>query len=358
MKTTSMHIVRRFGPVGGMENYVYQLTQALSRKGHRVTVLCENNESLNLSASIRVIPLSNRIKKPRWLAQLRFSQRVSEYLDSHPPVSNTIIHSHERTAKHHITTFHGPPFLNRKIRALDFLSPRISAWTVLEKRELTSPQVQAILPNSNLISEQLKTLYPSIADKILAPAYPGVSETFTSIKRQSNGKTIGFIGKEWQRKGLDFACQVFKALRKKIPDVHFIVAGCEPNDIAGLLRDLPKASYTLMGWSTPETFLEKIDLLLHPARAEPFGMVIAEANAARIPVVVSNQCGIASMLTHKQGKVCAINDEHFDDKPWVTSCIDLLKNPINVSPLNLTWDKLANQHIEIYRAIDASLRPK
>jgi len=226
---------------------------------------------------------------------------------------------------------------------------------MLEKRELMGSQVQAILPNSILISDQLKSLYPSIAGKVLEPAYPGVLGLFTRIRRQSNGRTIGFMGKEWQRKGLDFACDIFKKLKQQIPDAHFIVAGCEPNEIKGLFQGLPDESYTLMGWSTPEVFLEKIDLLLHPARAEPFGMVIAEANAAKIPVVVSPQCGIASMITSKQGKVCLIDDKDFDSTPWVTSCIDLLNNPIKVSPLNLSWDKLADQHIEIYSAVISGL---
>ena len=355
MKISSIHIVRRFGTVGGMENYVFELTHALSRQNHSVLVLCEINESKNTDPSIKVIPLGRRLKKPRWLAQLNFSNRVSKYLELNPPSSNTVIHSHERTANHHVTTFHGPPFLNRKKRTLDFLSPRISTWTKLEKRELQGEQVQAILPNSHLISDQLKTLYPSIQHKILEPAYPGVSDLYSKIKNNSNGKTIGFIGKEWKRKGLDFVCEVFKKLRETDPDTHLVVAGCETNEIKRLFVEFPEQTYSLIGWGPTESFLEKIDVLIHPARTEPFGMVIAEANAAGIPVVISNHCGIASMISTSQGRVCKLDKESFDSTAWANACLDLLNSPVEVLPLGLSWNHLASQHIEIYRGITEAL---
>lgn len=355
MKTSSIHIVRRYGSVGGMENYVFELTHALSKQSQSITILCEENESKVTDPSIQIIVLGNRINKPRWLAQLNFSDKVLKYFKLNPPSTDTVIHSHERTQSHHITTFHGPPFLNRKRRLLDFVSLRIHTWTMLEKRELQGPQVRAIIPNSPLIAEHLVRLYPSISNKIQEPAYPGVSDSYRKTKRKSNGKTIGFIGKEWKRKGLDFACEIISNLRHEIPDIHFIVAGCETKKVRSLFNTIPDESYTLLDWSSPEIFFEKIDLLLHPARAEPFGMVIAEANAANIPVIISDKCGIASMITPNQGKVCRLSEDTFDTTIWVNSCADILNNPIGIVPLELSWNKLASQHIKLYSKISKAL---
>ena len=36
-----IHIVRRYGPVGGMERYVWETTRELTKLGHQVQVLCE-----------------------------------------------------------------------------------------------------------------------------------------------------------------------------------------------------------------------------------------------------------------------------------------------------------------------------
>jgi len=350
--THSIHIVRRYGLVGGMENYVVQLTLALSSLGQRVTILCELDEYANSHSGIRVVELGNAYKKPRWLAQWGFSQRVSHYLATYPD-NEAIVHSHERTANHHVTTFHGPPFLCRKKRALDFLSPRIHMWSYLERRELQRTQVQAILPNSPMIADQLIRLYPSVESKVLAPAYPGVTEEFSFIKRQSGDRlTIGFLGREWQRKGLDIACLIVASLRELLPEVHFVVAGCDPQEVQLLFAGWPEESYTLAGWiKQPEQFLEKIDLLLHPARSEPFGMVVAEANAAYIPVIVSEHCGVSALIGEKQGGVCSLNVEQPEIAHWVAVCYQWLAEKRAVSPLLLTWDKLAQQHIGLYQRL-------
>lgn len=379
MKTSSVHIVRRYGLVGGMENYVYHLVSTLAEKGQGVTVLCESNEAPVLDDShqlspVNVIVLGNRFRKPRWLAQWGFSQRVSEYLvggvDGFSTDQNTIIHSHERTANHHVTTFHGPPFLMRKRRLLDFLSPRIHMWTHLEKQEMLGDQVQAILPNSPLIADQLTALYPAVAHKVLAPAYPGVMPSYAMIQRDTSvmaqgrlGFTVGFLGKEWKRKGLDIACQIVNQLREQLPQVHFVVAGCDPQEVQSLFTNWPKEAYTLLGWTDPEVFLGKVDLLLHPARSEPFGMVVAEANAAGLPVVVSDLCGVAALVTPDNGDVCALDVDHPNIAQWVNACArwlsvapkvasaEELRAVPRVTSLNLTWDGLAEQHITLYQSL-------
>jgi UDP-glucose:(heptosyl)LPS alpha-1,3-glucosyltransferase len=348
----SIHIVRRYGLVGGMENYVVQLVSALVSLHQKVTILCEVDEYTSSPKSVRVVELGNRFRKPRWLAQWDFSQRVSHYLELHPD-SEAVIHSHERTAVHHVTTFHGPPFQCRKKRILDFLSPRIHMWSYLERRELQKEQVQAILPNSPMIAGQLVQLYPEVRNRVLAPAYPGVTAEFSNIQRQSDGRTVvGFLGHEWRRKGLDIACLIVSSLRELLPEVHFLVAGCDPKEIQPLFIGWPKGSYTLAGWvSEPEQFLGKIDVLLHPARSEPFGMVVAEANAASIPVVISEYCGVAELIGEEQGSVCVLNVQHPEVAHWVAACYQWLMQESPVIPLSLTWEGLAEQHIALYQQL-------
>jgi UDP-glucose:(heptosyl)LPS alpha-1,3-glucosyltransferase len=346
----SIHIVRRYGLVGGMENYVVQLTLALATLGHRVTILCELDEYSSNERGIRVVELGNTFHKPRWLAQWGFSQRVSRYLEANSD-REAVIHSHERTAVHHVSTFHGPPFQCRKKRALDFLSPRIHMWSYLERRELQN--AQAILPNSPMIADQLIQLYPAVESKVMAPAYPGVAAEFSSIERQLDDRlVIGFLGREWHRKGLDIACLIVAELRKLLPEVHFLVAGCDPQEIQSLFAGWPAGSYTLMGWiGKPEQFLGKIDVLLHPARSEPFGMVVAEANAAGIPTIVSEHCGVGELIGEEQGSVCALNVQQPEIAHWVAACYEWLEQEKPVTPLSLSWKGLAEQHIVLYQRI-------
>ena len=351
VKTASVHIVRQYGTSGGMEKYVHSLTLALARQGQPVTVLCERAPTLESDAvaeGINVIELGQPVSRPRWLAQWVFSRRVARHVATND-YSKAIIHSHERTSVHQVTTFHGPPFAMRKRRLLDFLSPRIHMWNYLEKRELVADQVQQILPNSALIASYLKDLYPAAANKIAAPAHPGVDANLINLKTEPRGLTIGFIGREWHRKGLDIACLILETIRQRLPDVKFMIAGCDEEETRSIFNHWPADSYRLMGWQdSTEPFLRQIDLLLHPARAEPFGMVIAEANAAGIPVLISDKCGIAPLIGPQQGEVCSMDAGHTDIAAWADAAVTLLQSPQKIAPLDLSWDSLATQHCELY----------
>src|SRR3972149_2596164 len=90
----TLHGVRRYGPVGGMERYVWELTRALAAAGHPVTVLCEHNHG-GAQAGVTVHELGEIALRPRWLSLLRFSRRVAQWLREHPQ-PGALIHSHER----------------------------------------------------------------------------------------------------------------------------------------------------------------------------------------------------------------------------------------------------------------------
>ncbi|MDQ6967827.1 MAG: glycosyltransferase, partial [Mariprofundaceae bacterium] len=158
---TIVQICRRFGPVGGMERYVWELCRELVSMGHQVHVLCEVNLCTEPLSNVSIHELGTVRPKPRWLAHIRFSRRVHHWLKQHR-TPEMIIHSHERTQDHHISTFHGPPFA--KVRDFPLwkrISLRIKMNLWLEQRELCATQVQMIVPNSIHIANDLRHYYPS-----------------------------------------------------------------------------------------------------------------------------------------------------------------------------------------------------
>lgn len=343
--TSSIHIVRRYGHVGGMERYVWELTNALAAAGQRVKIICEQQFDA-ADPAIEVIELGTVRQKPRWLAMLRFSARVTTYIDS-TDTDGWVIHSHERSARHHVTTFHGPPIGDRKKSLLDLLSPRLQTWAYLEKREICAENVCAVLPNSLPIAAQLAAFYPQGSHKLCPPAYPGVDPGFYNLTRQSNGNTLGFIGREWKRKGLDIAVAAIKAARKNNPGIRLLVVGPQPEEVQHLFNGWPENSYELLGWAKTEEVLQQIDLLIHPARKEPFGMVIAEANAAGVAVLISEQSGIAPLINENMGQSLPLNDIG----SWV-SAIEQWQGKAPTEKLSLSWSGLAEQHISLYLRIN------
>ena len=340
-----VHIVRRYGPVGGMERYVWELTRELASLGHKVTVLCETLESDSTDSGVEVIQLGAVRPKPRWLAHLRFSNRVSHWVAANPD-SNRIIHSHERTAVHQVTTFHGPPFASVRNKPLwKRISPRIYANLWLENRELCGPQVKAVIPNSPMIAASLLEYYPSLSSTLVEPVLPGVGNIPVRPDRNvsENGGVIGFVGKEWKRKGLDIAVAIVAELRKRRPALEFVIAGPKPDEVRFLFNGW-NGGYTLLGETDATPLYTGFDLLLHPARQEPYGMVVAEARAAAVPVLVSGMCGISTELDAVE-----IMSLASDSIEWSYACEQMLgQQPEKVVH---SWRDVAAEQIKCYSTI-------
>ena len=341
-------VVRRFGKDGGMELYVWELSHALAKQGVIVHILCEELTDKVDHHNISVNCLNTVTKKPRWLAMLRFSYKVSRWFKN-KPLSDYIIHSHERTAVHQVTTFHGSPFahiLNKPFWKR--LSLRVNIWLFLERRELCSNQVKVVLPNSDLILKDLKLFYTCIEERMFPPAYPGVEDLNIKSQNLENRKNvILFIGKEWKRKGLKFSIEIVEKMRIHDDTIELWVLGPETQSIKHLFKNW-KDGYKLLGWNEPKKYLPKARLLIHPAISEPYGMVISEATNYGVPVVISNNCGIASQITKKSGRVLNLDDS-IDE--WIKACSLEIKRDDLAHKVGKSWIELANDHIKIYDSI-------
>lgn len=345
-----IHVVRRYGPVGGMERYVWELTRELAALGHQVTVLCERCHTAK-PPDITVVELGEIAQRPRWLSYLRFGRTVSRWLAAHPH-PDWLIHSHERLSVHHATTFHGPPFASVRERPWwKKLSLRIWAQMYLERRELDV--AQAILPNSEIIRRQLAHDYPEFADKLTAPVVPGVaagpSRPYRTVP--ADGGIIGFAGREWKRKGLPQAVAIVAALQQRRPGLELRVVGPQPEEIRHLFADW-HGGYQLLGWRSDAEYFRDFDVLLHPARSEPYGMVISEAMAASVPVVVSDACGAAAQVSADSGAVVQLEAEL---DAWLSAVEQQLQRPAPPPAFRHGWDAVARECEAIYRTLHRKL---
>lgn len=344
-KLKLLHVVRRYGPVGGMERYVWELTRELHLLGHQVAVVCEHCHA-EKPQGIAVYELGEIAPRPRWLSLLRFGKRAARWLAANPH-PGWLIHSHERLDMHHVTTFHGPPFAT--VRDMPWwrkLSLRVTMQLYLERRELTV--ARHIVPNSQFIKRQLAHYYPELAHKLVEPVVPGVASGEVRSLRSvpDDGGIIGFVGKEWQRKGLPLAVEIVRKLRCSRPNLELWVAGPAAADVQHLFAGW-QGGYRLLGWSSRAHYAE-FDVLLHPAKAEPYGMVISEAMAARVPVVVSDVCGAAAQVAPAAGSVlplCAPLEA------WVSAIEEQLRRSEPVPQFVRGWREVAQEYENIYREV-------
>lgn len=345
-KPTVIHVVRRYGPVGGAERYVYELTRELDALGFPVLVLCARSYG-PAPGGLRVHELGDTLQRPRWLCLWRFRRRAHAWLGKHRP-PGSLIHSHERLFAHDISTYHGPPFAPVRERPpWRRLSLRVRVQLDLERDQIAGARM--IVPNSPLIGDLLRRYYPEHGSRIAAAIPPGVMMTATREPRRvpSAGGVVGFVGKEWKRKGLPFAATIVAELQRKRPHLEFRVVGPPPGEIAHLFARW-KQGYQLLGWRTDPDYVREFDVLLHPASAEPYGMVITEAMAARVPVVVSDACGAAAQVESDSGRVLSL-DRPIED--WVAALDQQLARSESPAPFVRSWRNVAEDYARVYGAL-------
>ena len=160
----------------------------------------------------------------------------------------------------------------------------------------------------------------------------------------TDGGIVGFVGREWQRKGLPLAVEIVAQLRRKRPNLELWVIGPEEREVRHLFAAW-QGGYRLLGWRSDNTHFSSIDVLLHPAKAEPYGMVISEAMAARVPVVVSDACGAAAQVNAEAGEVVRL------DAPvqeWISGVERQLDRTEPPAVFVRGWDVVAREYETIY----------
>ncbi len=347
-----IHIVKRFGRVGGMESYVWHLVHGLVMRGIPVTVVCERVFE-SPDEGIRVVEVEDSAERPRWKSMMAFRARVDEKIREVFSGQAVLIHSHERSISHQVTTFHGPPIdPPRGFQWFSRFNRRFTAWQQMERDELLGPKVQMILPVSCQIQRQLIYRYSQIMDKKFDLAWPGVQQPAVSpnvpLPKDLNHARFIFVGKEWKRKGLDIAVRIVADFRKSHFGATLTVFGPDHASVPRATRRLDWVSFG--GWSSSIPWSD-FDLLLHPARKEPFGMVVSEARSHGIPVVMSSKVG-AGDLCFSDTRVLELTADTVD---WCKNAAELIQTCKRDPELKWKWSDLAAKHAEIiYPQLDVT----
>jgi glycosyltransferase involved in cell wall biosynthesis len=120
---------------------------------------------------------------------------------------------------------------------------------------------------------------------------------------------IGCVARLHREKGIDL---LMKAA-SRFPNVRLTVVGVGPEEdelrhqiAASDARDRIAIIPTVEDLSD---FYNTLDLFILPSRTnDPFGMVVAEAMVRGVPVIVTEQCGIAGYLQHDVDALIAVAD--------------------------------------------------
>lgn len=112
---------------------------------------------------------------------------------------------------------------------------------------------------------------------------------------------IGFLGRVTVEKGVDVLAAAVERLTQSGREVRLLIAGearfAADDDPAGPALARLGDRVERLGWVAPEVLLGQVDLLVVPSVVpESFGLVVAEALAARCPVVVTDVGALPEVL--------------------------------------------------------------
>ena len=346
-----LYIVRPFGPLGGMERYVFETAREMVRRGHEVAALCRSVDEASVAASgVEVIKLNPKPAKRGWHDRYVFRDAVTEFFRD--PANRRrfdIVHSHENTIEQDVTTEHGPctayGLRLKPWKRLDFSARKNLA---IEKQKFHGPNLKALVSCAQRVQDIALREYPHLAQKItrvITPAYTYLQPATKDPARQA--RVLGFMGRDWRRKGLPKALEIFSDLRGQDPTWSMLIAGCPADSLpSNLVRALPEGTQ-LLGRTDPQDFFNKIDVLVHPATDEPFGMVMSEALTCGVAAIFSDQCGAAD---HLQSAGLRVLSTKASTSEWATACRDLAGQtfpPIISRP----WSDLAAEHENLYAEV-------
>jgi UDP-glucose:(heptosyl)LPS alpha-1,3-glucosyltransferase len=258
-----------------------------------------------------------------------------------------MVHSHENTIEQDVTTEHGPctayGLRLKPWKRLDFSARKNLA---IEKQKFHGPNLKALVSCAQRVQDIALREYPHLAQKVtkvITPAYTYLQPVAKDPARKP--RVLGFMGRDWKRKGLPKALEIFSALRREDPSWTMLVAGCPADSLpANLVRALPEGAEILRR-TDPQEFFGRIDVLVHPATDEPFGMVMSEALTCGVPVVFSDQCGAADHLCSDGLRILPVDAPVAD---WARACAEVADQTF--TPLaSRTWSDVAAEHEDLYR---------
>lgn len=108
-----------------------------------------------------------------------------------------------------------------------------------------------------------------------------------------------FIGKDWERKGGRIALDTLHVLRERGIPARLTIVGCNPAEAAG---DADVTIHPYLDKNRPADaaifngLLRQAHVFVLPTRADCTPMVIAEANAYSVPVLVTDTGGIGTLV--------------------------------------------------------------
>ena len=365
---------RVFSPTGGgAERYSIALVEQLA-PWHEIHVFAQRIEHQWPGVTYHVV--SSPLTRPRWINQLWYATATWWATRG----GFDLVHSHENTWHGQVQTLHVAPVRYNLFHSLSgwrmpsrwlkvLTSPRLLSYLALEGVRLSGRKDRCIVVTSKSLMAQVACTYPATANslQVVTPGVTAVPGATTPAQQHAARQRLGlpalgrgilFVGNDYRKKGLD---ALLCALGQLSQDTWLVVVGN-----ASPIPEF-RAMARAHGVENRVSFLGPLndvsdaylaaDCLAHPTLEDTFAMVVLEAMAHGLPVVVSSEryCGISGLLTHEANAL--VLEDPRDPEALATHLRRLLDEPSTVTRIRAAalefarlhqWSDIAMQQESIY----------
>jgi UDP-glucose:(heptosyl)LPS alpha-1,3-glucosyltransferase len=306
-------VIPKFGLVGGAEGFAAELTERIAADP-RFVVHVFANRWMDSSGRIvfHQVPI---VRFPKFLKTTSFAWFARREISAAGPFD--LIHTHDRIFRADVYTMHGIPhrWWVREVRRKR-MSLFDRALARVEDRLVSEGGCRRFLAVSELARKIFLGEYPIDPARVTV-VHPGIDASpYAKLDRERCRREIRgrfgivpdeplilFVSMNFAIKGLDHILRGLARLRKREPASRFrlLVAGRGDQKAYGrLARELGLGDAVVFAGAVareklPEFYLAG-DLYAMLSRFDTFGMVVLEAMAAGLPVLISGSVGARDIV--------------------------------------------------------------
>jgi UDP-glucose:(heptosyl)LPS alpha-1,3-glucosyltransferase len=305
-------VIPKYGLVGGAEGFAAELTERLARDP-RFEFHVFANRWIARSDRIRFhkVPV---ISFPKFLTTPSFAYFTDRKIRR---TKIDLIHAHDRIFNADLFTMHGVPhrFWIREVRRKR-MSLYDRATARVEERLVRAPRCRLFLPVSGLARSIFLEEYGVDPERVRI-VHPGINpERYREMDRAGRRAEIAarfdiapgeriilFVSMNFEVKGLDILMKALALLagNSSAPAFRLLIAGKgnvrKYKTLASSLRIAERVAFAgVVPGGELASFYMAADVYAMLSRFDTFGMVVLEAMAASLPVLVSDRVGAKDLV--------------------------------------------------------------
>ena len=297
--------IQRIGGIGGSERHLLTLLPALAARGVDVRFLGLDDDSRApgpfyeaLTVPYARVP-APRDLDPRLAWQVRAQTRDADIVHTH------LVHADvygALGADRLVSTKHNDdPFRAGAFRFFERALARKAAKVIAITEALAHFQVDRV----GLPANKVEVIHYGLDD---LPAAWG-SNPADDVPAQA--RVLLAVCRLEPQKGLDIAVRALPDIRTRHPTAELVVLGEGPQrpDLEELAANLEVPVHLLGRVPDVAAWLQRADVLVHPARWEGFGLALLEAMLASKPVVATSVSSIPEIVVDGQTGLLVPPDE-------------------------------------------------